>query len=287
MDLVSYCRLVGIQISAPPAIGVWTSHQTDDKPTKKNGRVKNMGDFAFVQNWATMPDVAVWKPDDGDAGPTIDHAEVARVIEKQRLEREQAAQKAAKLAGWILHQCHLESHPYLVDKGFPEEQGNVWTREKDGERKKLLVIPMRVDGHLVGCQLISESGEKKFLTGQRTDGAVFCIDNKGPPILVEGYAKALAVRVAMRALKRRYKLLVCFSAGNMARIARDLPDAFIVADLDEPSLQVPTYGGMGLKVAKESGRPYWISSKTGQDFDKFLRDVGVFKASQALRAAMA
>lgn len=286
MDLVTYCRLVGIQIDTAPPIGVWSKYRTDDKPHHKNGRVKNMGTYAHVQNMATMSECDTWKPEDGDAAPTIDHAEVARVIEKQRLEREQAAQKAARLAGWVMNQCRLETHPYLVNGGFPEEQGNVWTREKDGERKKLLVIPMRIDGNIVGCQLIDEVGSKKFLTGQRTDGAVYVMDNRGLPILVEGYRKALAVRVALKALKRRYRIIVTFSAGNLARIAKDLPDCFIVADLDEPSAQVPTYGGMGLKVAKESGRPYWISNQVGQDFDKYLRDVGVFKASQALRTAM-
>lgn len=286
MDLIAYCRCVGIQIDALPPIGVWTSYRTDDKPNKKNGRVKYMGTHAFVQNHATMASVATWKPEDGEQAPTIDHAEVARVIEKQRVARVDAQAEAARLAGWILHQCTLETHEYLASKGFPLEQGNVWRREKDGVVTKLLVIPMRVDGNIVGCQLINEKGEKKFLKHQRTDGAVFVIDNKGRPILVEGYAKALAVRIALQAIRMRYKIIVAFSAGNMAKLAAGLPESFIVADFDPPSEQVPLPGGMGLKVARESGRPYWISNRIGQDFDRYLHDVGIFKASQALRLAM-
>lgn len=287
MNLIDYCRACGIVIDTLPPIGVWKRYPTTDKPNKRNGAVKNMGDFAHVQNMATMDRCETWRPEESDQAPNIDHAEVARVIEKQRLERVASAARAAKLAGRILNQCTQETHQYLIDKGFPEERGNVWRREKDGVLMKLLVIPMRVDGNIVGCQLIDDTGVKKFLKGQRTDGAVYVIDNKGRSVVVEGYAKALAVRAALQAIRVRYKIIVAFSAANLLRIATDLPDSFIVADYDAPSPHAPLPGGMGLKVARESGRPYWISNKIGQDFDRYLRDVGVFKASQALRAAMA
>ena len=84
----------------------------------------------------------------------------------------------------------------------------------------------------------------------------------------------------------RYKLLVTFSAGNLARIAESLPDCFIVADRDAPTEQVPEPGGMGLKVALESKRPFWIADEEGIDFNDYARNVGMFKASQALRSAM-
>ena len=287
MDLLTYCRLVGIQIDAVPPIGVWKRYRTDDKPQHSNGRVKNMGTHAHVQNMATMASCETWRPEAGDEGPKIDHAEVARVIDKQRQERQAKMERAASKAAWILGQCRNECHPYLASHGFPLEQGNVYTHEKGDEKTKLLVIPMRVDGHLVSLQMIDPEGKKKFLTDGRTDGAVFVIDNKGPPVLVEGYAKALAARIALTALRKRYRIIVCFSAGNMAKLAAGLPDCFIIADRDEPSAQVPTLGGMGLKVATDSGRPFWISDKVGQDFDRFVADVGVFRASQALREAMA
>lgn len=286
MDLLTYCRLVGIQIDATPPIGVWSKYRTDDKPQHRNGRVKFMGTHAFVQNMATMASCETWRPDGNEDGPAIDHAEVARVIEKQRQERQAKMEHAARKAAWILGQCHNDVHPYLESHGFPLEQGNVYTHEKDGQKTKLLVIPMRVDGHLVSLQMIDPSGAKKFLKDGRTEDAVFVIDNKGPPVLVEGYAKALAARVALMALKRRYKIICCFSASNMAKIAERLPDCFLIADRDAPSQHAPLPGGMGLKVAQESGRPYWISDIEGEDFDVYLRRVGVFRASQALRVAM-
>ena len=286
MDLLSYCRMVGIQIDATPPIGVWSKYRTDDKPQHRNGRVKFMGTHAFVQNMATMSSPDTWRPEAGDEGPNIDHAEVARVIEKQRVERQAKMERAARKAAWILGQCRNEGHPYLESHGFPLEQGNVYTHEKDGEKTKLLVIPMRVDGHLVSLQMIDPTGAKRFLKDGRTEDAVFVMDNKGPPVLAEGYCKALAARVALTALKRRYKLICAFSASNMAKIAANLPDCFLIADRDAPSQHAPLPGGMGLKVATESGRPFWISDIEGEDFDTYLTRVGVFRASQALRIAM-
>ena len=36
---------------------------------------------------------------------------------------EEAQQQAAKKAGWILNQCELFTHEYLLRKGFPDERG--------------------------------------------------------------------------------------------------------------------------------------------------------------------
>ena len=278
-DLLTFCRLRGILIDEVPPAGRWTRHKTEDKPGKRNGSVKFMGDHAFVQNMATMPQCETWMRDVADsASPQIDHAAVKRSIEKQERERREAQVKAAKLSGWVLHQTHLATHEYLASKGFPLEQGNVWTRTKDGETRKLLVIPMRVDGHVVGCQLIGEDGGKKFLSGQRTSDAVYVMDNHGRPVLCEGYATALSIRACLQAIRMRYRLIVCFSAGNMARIAETLPDAFLVADND--------ISGTGQRIAGESGRAFFLPPVIGQDFNDWSRDVGVFKASQALRRSM-
>lgn len=291
MDFITFARLHGVIIDQVPPLGVWKRLPTDDHPKTRNGAVKYMGDHGFVQNHATMVNVAMWQPEGKDQAAAIDHEAVKRSLERQERVRAADQERAAKKAAWILGQTTLETHEYLIAKGFPEVQGNVWRRrsEVDGLSTvdKLLVIPMRVDRHLVGCQIIGEDGTKKFLTGQRTRDAVFVIDNKGAPILTEGYAKAMAVRVVMARLKVRYKIIVCFSAFNMSVIAKTLPEAFLIADNDKPTDVAPLPGGMGLKVAKESGCRYWISDQQGLDFDKYLRNVGEFKASQVLRAAMA
>ena len=106
---------------------------------------------------------------------------------------------------------------------------------------------MRLDGRLIGCQLIDEQGAKKFLHGQRTKGASFVIDAKGTPIFCEGYATALSIRAAMKAMKVRYTIYVCFSAGNMKDVAQRVPGGIVVADNDPNSI--------GENVARNTGKP--------------------------------
>jgi len=244
----------------------WVATPTEDHPKKQNGRYKFMGDIGWVQNWATMERPEMWRSDTPQS---------PKVMLRERLnadrERKEAADKAASKAGWILHQCKTATHPYLEKKGFPDEQGNVW--EKEGER--LLVIPMRASGRLVGCQLIDGDGNKKFLHGQITKGASFLMDAKGLPIFCEGYATALSIREVMKAIKIRYSIYVCFSAGNMKDIARSTNGGIIVADND-PS-------GTGERVAREADKPYWISPTIGQDFNDYWSQEGTFKSSQSLK----
>jgi putative DNA primase/helicase len=139
---------------------------------------------------------------------------------------------------------------------------------------------MRVGHHLVGCQIIREDGEKKFLAGQRTSNAAFTFDNKGDHILVEGYATALSVRAAMKALKRRYTLHVCFSAGNLVKVAATLPRGYVIADHDKLN---PTNGTRaGHEVVKKVGWPFFMPEQEGMDFNDLHQSTSLFKCSQAL-----
>jgi len=146
----------------------------------------------------------------------------------------------------------------------------VWVKEG----KRILVIPMRIDGALVGCQLVDEEGGKKFLFGQRTANASFIFDNKGQNILCEGYATALSIREVLKSFKYRYKIYVCFSATNLVKVAKDLAKGFVVADNDE--------SGTGEKIAKETGFPYWISETLGYDFNDEHQKNGTFKSGTSL-----
>ena len=245
----------------------WVSTPTEDHPRKRNGRYKYTGDVGWVQNWATMDAPSMWKSDT-QARPEIMGMRVQ--ADRQRMED---AKRAESKAGWILHQTYLSPHPYLSKKGFNDEMGNVW--DKDG--KHLLVIPMRHDGRLIGCQIIDD-GSKKFLYGQRSKGASFVIDAKGDPIFCEGYATGLSIRAAMRAMKIRYKIYICFSASNVTHIASKIPGGFIVADNDP--------NGIGEKAARETGKPFWLSDTVGEDFNDFHLRVGLFRASQSLKRSL-
>jgi putative DNA primase/helicase len=266
MHLLDFCRIHGVIVDHEPPIGVWKRYPTQDKPSHRNGAVKYMGTHAFVQNHATQTEISVWHAE-GDS--VMDPNKARKLVEAAHRDIREKQEKAAQKAGFILHQCQIGYHPYFKRKGFEEEQGNVWKTD-DG---LLLVIPMRVGHHLVGCQIIREDGEKKFLFGQRTSGAYFCFDNKGPNILCEGYATALSIRAAMKALKRRYTLYTCFSAGNMKKVAATLPSGFVVADND--------LSRTGQNTAEAIGWPYFMSESVG-DFNDLHQSTSLFKCSQAL-----
>lgn len=268
MEFLNFCQALGIVINTPPPLGVWKRYPTVDHPRKRNGAVKFMGDHGFAQNHATDTDVSVWHDGNVTESQKRDYQRLANEAEAERVRMQR---DAAARASAILKQCKFAKHDYLKAKGFEDEEGNVLTA--DG--RHTLVIPMRVDGHLVGCQLISQDGEKKFLYGQRTSEAEFVFDNKGPHILCEGYATALSIRKALKNMKKRYTLHVCFSAGNMKKIASaiDKP-GLVVADNDASAT--------GERVAREIGWPFWMSDQVGEDFNDAHRRLGLFKVAYPL-----
>lgn len=267
MDFVNFARAHGILLDTIPPLGRWARYPTEDHPKKKNGAVKYMGNYGLVQNHATETEISVWKPETTVGINLTQMAREAKAVHDKTLQQQkQAGHKAV----WILNQCESLHHPYLDAKGFKDEEGMVWN--KDG--KKILVIPMRIDGALVGCQLIDEQGNKKFLFGQRTANASFIFDNKGTNILCEGYATALSIRKVLKSFKYRYKIYVCFSASNMIKVAKQLKSGFVVADNDA-SLT-------GEKTAKEIGFPYWISDVLGYDFNDHWRANGTFSTGSSL-----
>lgn len=272
MDFIEFARSHGIIIHDLPPLGVWRRYPTEDHPRSKNGAVKYMGDVGFVQNHATSTVVSIWKPDSPITTKVKSTylASIRNAEDEQKKKKQQAMQKAVGM----LNGSGLSTHPYLEAKGFPDEQGNVlWQAGK-----AVLLIPMRVGGNLVGLQQIDEDGGKKFLYGQRTTGAVFTFDNKGMNVLCEGYATALSVRLAFKQMKQRYTLHVCFSAGNMAKVAAGLEPGLLIADNDA--------SGTGQRVAEESGWKYWLSDRVGEDANDYHQRVGLFGFTQSLTRSM-
>ena len=271
MDFLDFARSHGIIIHDYPPLGTWKRYPTEDHPRKRNGAVKYMGTHGFVQNHATDTVVTFWK---SDSPNKLDQRIIRASVHNAEAEMRERQREATKKAVRMLNESGHASHPYLEAKGFPDERWNVLRIEG----KPVLLIPMRVAGSLVGVQMIDEGGGKKFLFGQRTSGATFTFDNKGVNILCEGYATALSVRLALKTLKRRYTLHVCFSAGNMLKVAEGLKPGLVIADNDA--------SGTGQSVAGKIGWPFWISDTTGEDANDFHRRVGLFKFTQSLTQSM-
>lgn len=224
--------------------------KTLDKPAKRNGRYLWTGTRGWAQNWATMAEVAVYKPDGPQPKPDL-----AQRRQRKEEDRTKHARAQAEAAA-IIAECASDNHPYLATKGFPEAVGLVHT---SGD----LIIPMRhvtSYGVLEGVQRIDPDGGKKFLYGTRAKGAVFRIGNRGQRWLVEGYATGLSVHAALSDLKRTATVYVCFSAGNLIHVAERLEGPrFVFADHDE--------SGTGQEAAKTTGLPWVMSPEIGDAND--------------------
>jgi putative DNA primase/helicase len=273
MDFIQFARSHGIIINELPPVGVLKRYRTEDHPKKKNGSVKYMGTHGFVQNHALSTVTALWKPDSVNGQPSDMRAIIVSQAKAEQARKRLATQAVSKAVA-MLNDSGYATHPYLVRKGFPDETGNVLMVEG----KPVLLIPMRVGKSLVGIQQIWPEGDKRFLYGQRTAGATFTFDNKGLNIVCEGYATALSVRAAMKQMKHRYTIHVCFSAGNMVKVAAGLESGLVIADNDK--------SGTGQQAAAEIGWPVWMSDREGEDANDAMKRLGLFAFSQSLTQSM-
>jgi len=217
-----------------------------------------------------------WKDDQAYQPPTRAQIEAKQRAAAERhsqegRERAKAAQDAAKKAEWILSQCKSEKHAYLDSKGFSDLEGLVWRPE---DEVNLLCIPMFVNKQLAGVQMIDKHGSKKYLSGAITAQAEFCMDSgamNAQDWWVEGYASGLSLRALLHALKLRYRIHVTFSAQNLKRMAHS---GFVVADNDASNT--------GAMAADATGLPYFLAPGVGKDINDMHKEMGVFRASQAL-----
>lgn len=198
------------------ADGRWHRCATVDKPKKKNGAYKLAldGRRGWFRNFATDLDCNVWADD-----RPITEADKRRVVEEAeaQLRRERASQIAA-MALMREHWDRLPplagGHPYLEGKGL-SMQGCVGLR-RDGDK---LVIPMVRRGYLVSLQTITPDGQKKYRAGCPVAGASFVMQRPGATLtcFVEGFATGLAVFQCVP----EARVIVCFDAGNLVRVAQD------------------------------------------------------------------
>jgi putative DNA primase/helicase len=248
MTFQSFAQVHGLIIN-DIVLDKWTRVPTVDHPHKRNGAYIYDGKSGAVQNWAIHDKPIVFR----DNSQPYNAVERRLKSEKAELERQKRREAAARKATSIIGQAKEKTHAYLFRKGF---NCNGLVYEGD------LIIPMRINGLVVGCQRISPDGQKKFLYGQQTKGAYCGFDGGGRVILTEGYATALSVRRSLREVGVKYKIYVCFSAANILEIAT--PSCVIVADNDPA----------GIKTAQKSGCEYWVSDVVGEDANDYELRMG-------------
>lgn len=214
-----------------------------------------------------------------------DDAQSARLLAQARAREaafaaEQRARQAAAAvkASDLINRAVIRSHPYLERKGFPDRKGLV--------HEEQLLIPMRdVSNYarIVSVQMISQYGEKKFLPGGRAKGAVYRIGAKPADarcvILCEGYATGLSIEAALQRLPGPHSVIVCFSAGNLERVAENFPKAVVAADND--------LSATGEEAAKRTGLPWTMPYEVKSDFNDLHMNMGLHVVVERMRELLA
>lgn len=190
--------------------------------------------------------------------------------QKQRARQREAAFQASEL----VQRSSVAKHPYLARKGFPEGMGLV-----HGDH---LVVPMRDAreyGQLISAQLISPTGDKRFLTGGRAGGACFRIGasprDAKHVVLCEGYATGLTIHAALSRLPGPSAVIVCFSALNMEAVAEWFPQARIAADNDASDT--------GRRSAERTGLKWTMPYEVGTDWNDVQVNLGIYVVVERMR----
>lgn len=214
MTFVDFCRAHGLRIDYAEPDGRWHRCATEDKPRRRNGAWKLLGRVGFVQNHATMTEVATWQDD------TVTPAQAAEIERRAaELRRREQRKRIAAIEAMRAYYATLPplrgGHQYLFDKGL--SMRGCGDLRADGD---LLVIPMFRGRALMSYQTITPSGEKKYRYGCPIKGNAYTLGRPGAVVtcLAEGFATGLAVYQSMP----EARVLVCFDAGNMVNVAREI-----------------------------------------------------------------
>lgn len=210
----------------------------------------------------------------------IEAARKERELELERL-REEARQRAEAI--WTAATPANDDHPYLTRKAV-NAYGLRLHKVQEGE---LLVVPMRDSaGTLRSLQFISDTGEKRFLSGGQVQGCYATIGKPSERIYIaEGYATAATIHEATG-----QAVVVAFNAGNLEPVARVMREKFpsleivIAADNDRH-----TDGNPGLTKAGQAAHAIGarvvfpdFQSDDGSDFN----DLAILEGYEAVASRL-
>lgn len=223
----------------------------------------------------------VWY-NDPDAQPYTaeEKRDWARRHEQQRREQHDKHLRAEIKGQALIKTARADRHNYFDYKGLPNAQGLV---DIDGN----LLVPMRhiLSNRLQGVQVISWDGEamvyhKKMIYGMRAADAVFRLGHKraSATILCEGYATGLSIELAARLVRIQASVVICFSAGNLERVAKHCPRALVFADHDG--------SGRGEQAARATGLRWCMSDKVGNDANDDHEQFGLMAVSKKIHQAL-
>lgn len=287
------CAAVGIKPPRSYKHGQWVKCDTlAGKNGRGDGRIIVDDLKATAWNHQTGEYQTIWLKDRASLTP-VEKKQFAERKAKDEAEQRERAARAAHVAGQLLATAKLGTHAYLARKGFPTEQAHVLPAADVAEiggkylvaegAKTALIIPARIGQRVASAQIIWEDGTKKFLAGGEMGGATHRIATGGATWLCEGYATALSLRASLHAMNRRDTILVCFSASNIATVARKIEGrCFIAADHDPVPKADPFSGlGTGEHYAQAASRPYAMPPEMG-DINDMHMSAGIFAVQKLL-----
>lgn len=274
LDFLAFASSQGLLISNLICDGRIHRARTESHPRRWNGAYRFDGAWGWAMDWAAHAAPVLWR---GDA----DKADRAELDRRRRLaaEDERRLQRAASAqAAGIVASCRFSQHPYLAKKGFEHEPGLV-------DEAGYLVIPMRdVDDYrrINSVQRIDDAGDKRFLRHGRARGSLYLLGRGDDDVLCEGYATGLTIRAGLARLYRPARVVVCFSAANLAYVAGRLAKCdgrrVIVADNDA--------SGTGERYAAQTGLPWAMPPEVGQDANDWHQAAGVAPLAELLRGLL-
>lgn len=286
------CDSVGI---IPPdqvnRFGRWIQTDTlSGKNGKGDGRLIINDENVTAYNWQTSEKATVWLD-----GPKtrIERRAIAARSDGDRVEKERAAKQASQIANKLVVGAKLTTHPYLRSKGFPEERVLVCSADMVAEiggrylapsgAKKAIVVPARIGQMVLSAQLIWEDGTKKFIAGGKIGGTWHRLSRGTDTWFCEGLATGLSLRAALKSLSRVDSVRMCFSASNVALVARQQQygRSFILADNDKPLPQFENVGA-GEHYARQAAKPYVMPPVVGDDINDLHQREGVFAMQRLL-----
>jgi putative DNA primase/helicase len=289
------CHDVGIYPPKTTAFGKWLNTDTlAGKSGKGDGRVIVQEHYVTAWNWQTGEKATVSLRDGMSAK---EQRVVSQSVASSKAKGEKDAARAAGIAQALISSTTLSMHPYLAAKGFRDDQTMViaasTVRDIVGDyivpvgSRSAILIPARRGGKITSAQLIWEDGTKKFLFGGEIGGTSHRIATGAYTWLCEGYATGLSIRSALRGLGVQATVLVCFSASNIAAVARQVQGrAFVAADNDKPLEQFCGIG-TGEHYAKQTGLPYAMPPVVQMDFNDMHQDESIFAVQRVLTSVMA
>jgi len=288
------CASVGIKPPRSFQPGRWTKTDTlSGKSGKGDGRIIVDDLKAVAWNHQTGEHQTVWLKDRKSLTP-VERKEYAERKRKDEAEAQRRAGEAARKAAQIVEAAKLSTHQYLAAKGFRDEKCLVadaaTVRQIAGEYlvagDRAIVMPARFGSRVTSVQLIWEDGTKKFLAGGEIGGSSYRIAKGADTWLCEGFATGLSLRAALKGLRRSDTILCCFSASNLAQVARSVKGrAFIAADHDKPVEQFG-WKGTGEHYAEVAGRPYFMPPEQGTDINDFHMEKGIFAVQKLVAEFM-